>query len=568
MNQGSDTTSSFFKVTIRLFLIEGGVAEMKWQTKEQLKSLTVSLVEYASVTGSKEEIGIMEFIQYKLSELDHFQEHPDHLISHFTNDGRKFVTALVKSAVPTTKTVIIMGHLDVVDVEGYGEWKHLAFRPLELTKQLMVEKSQLPLAVQDDLKQDEWLFGRGTMDMKAGVAMCMSMIELASSSNGFDGNLLFLAVPDEEVDSLGMRSAAPVLVELQETFDLEYILCWNTEPVFSKYPGDQSQYVYQGSVGKMLPGFYCYGEEAHVAEPFSGLNANFMTSVLTEMIELNPYLSEQVGDERTPPPSTLIQKDLKLDYSVQIPHQAISIYNLLTMEKSVDSVTEDLLKTARAAAKKISTIYQEREKAFSNIHNYQPKQRTIRVLTYKELRDHAISLTCEESADRLVSLVQATETLGDDRERTIQTVSEMAAMCKDLTPMIVLFYAPPYYPSVSSKDNKLVQNLTEKLITFAKTQDDTVLESVQYFPGLSDLSYTSLVEPISSLKGLIDNMPIWGKGYDLPLSALEKLDMPVINFGPVGRDAHSWTERVNITQSFEKLPKVMKQGLQEAFNIS
>ncbi|PYZ94399.1 hypothetical protein CR194_02375 [Salipaludibacillus keqinensis] len=537
----------------------------KWQTMDQLRDLTISLVEYASVTGSEEEIGIMEFVEYELSLLPYFKENPEYLHNHFTNDGRKFVTALVKSKKPTAKTIIIMGHLDVVDVDDYGEWKHLAFRPKELTEQMVRQQNHLPNDVKEDIKNDEWLFGRGVMDMKAGIALCMSMIE-AATNNEFDGNLLFLGVPDEEVDSLGMRTATPVLVEFQEKHGLDYQLCWNTEPMFAKYPRDNNLYIYQGSVGKMLPGFYCYGEEAHVAEPFSGLNGNLMTSVLTEMIELNPIFSENVSGERTPPPSTLIQKDLKLDYSVQIPHTAVAIYNLLTMKKSVDQVTEDLLKTARAAAKKISSIYQEREKTFSSSLDYEPQHREIRVMTFIDLCRHAVKLVGKEEVERRISFIHAHELKGDDREKTILTVNEIATLCKDLTPMIVLFYAPPYYPPVSSSENTLVQSLSESILKKGKEEGDMSLEIVNYFPGLSDLSYTALEEPASRLQGMIENMPIWGKGYDLPLSSMDKLTMPIFNFGPVGKDPHSWTERLNVTKSFDKLPKLMKQGIQEVFS--
>ncbi|SER47647.1 M20/M25/M40 family metallo-hydrolase [Salipaludibacillus aurantiacus] len=536
----------------------------KWQNKEQLTELTISLVEYASVTGSEEEIGIMEFVEYELSKLGYFKNHPDHLHTHYTEDGRKFVTALVKSKKPTAKTIILMGHLDVVDIEGYGEWKHLAFRPRELTKQMLEQAYQLPKTVQEDLKADEWLFGRGTMDMKGGVALCLSMIELAAEGH-FEGNLLFVGVPDEEVDSAGMRSATPVLVEYEKRYNLKYILCWNTEPGFSKYPGDNSYYIYQGSIGKMLPGFYCYGKEAHVAEPFSGLNGNFMASVLTSVIELNPHLTEQAGNERTPPPSTLMQKDLKTDYSVQIPLNAVSVYNLLTMEKSVDEVTNDLLKVARSAAKKMLTIYEDREKTFSNNLDYKPEHRKINVMTYKELWNQALRIKGKEDVERLISLVHSTDTLADERERTIQIVNHIAALCKELTPMIVLFYAPPYYPPVSSKKNTFVEKLTRKLTHIAQQEGSVNLDTVQYFPGLSDLSYTSLEEPASKLNTLIENMPVWGQGYDLPLEAMEKLNMPVINFGPAGKDPHSWTERLNITQSFGKFPEIMKKGLEEAF---
>ncbi|WP_096188516.1 M20/M25/M40 family metallo-hydrolase [Evansella halocellulosilytica] len=537
----------------------------KWQTAEGIKNLTISLVEYGSVTGSQEEIGIMEFVDYELRSLPYFQKHEDQLQMHYTEDGRKFVTAIVKSNCTTDKTVIVMGHLDVVDVEDYGEWKHLAFRPRELTKQMLEKKELLPDVVQEDLKQDEWLFGRGTMDMKAGIALCMSMVEAAASGE-FEGNIVFLAVPDEEVNSTGMRAAVPVLLDLANKYQLNYDVLWNTEPVFATYPGDERLYIYQGSLGKILPGFYCYGEESHVAEPFSGLNGNFMTSHLTDAIELNPKLSEKVGEEKSPPPTSLLQKDLKADYSVQIPHTAVMIFNLMTMKKTMKEVTDHLLQIANVTAEKIVTAYKEREVAFADIHDYTPKERNIHVLTFQELLDHAITIVGEDEVNRRLSFIQANESEGDDRDLTILTVHEIASLCKDLAPMIVLFYSPPYYPAVSSKGEAVISELSETLIKKADEHYQITLETVNYFPGLSDLSYASLAEPAEKLEALTNNMPLWNVTYKLPLEEMEQLNLKVVNFGPLGKDPHSWTERLNVTYSFEKLPKLMREGIRSIFS--
>ena len=45
---------------------------------------------------------------------------------------------------------------------------------------------------------------------------------------------------------------------------------------------------------------------------------------------------------------------------------------------------------------------------------------------------------------------------------------------------------------------------------------------------------------------LAENTPGWGKVYNLPLEVLLKLDVPVVNLGPSGRDAHKYTERLDL----------------------
>ena len=176
-------------------------------------------------------------------------------------------------------------------------WKEDAFNPKKLTSMFYSHKDELPDHVREDIEHGEWLFGRGTMDMKCYLALQMAMIEQACEER-FDGNVLLLAVPDEEVNSVGMRAAVPRLLELAREHDLEYKTVLNSEPMFSRHPGDQNKYIYTGSIGKVLPGFLCYGKETHVGEPFAGLNGSYMASLITAELELNTDLCDIVEGKR------------------------------------------------------------------------------------------------------------------------------------------------------------------------------------------------------------------------------------------------------------------------------
>ncbi|MFN8387052.1 MAG: M20/M25/M40 family metallo-hydrolase [Anaerolineales bacterium] len=65
------------------------------------------------------------------------------------------------------------------------------------------------------LQSGEWMFGRGSVDMKSGVAINIALMrEFArKQENGkrlideLAGNLLFLSCPDEEARSAGILSA-------------------------------------------------------------------------------------------------------------------------------------------------------------------------------------------------------------------------------------------------------------------------------------------------------------------------------------------------------------------------
>ena len=73
-------------------------------------------------------------------------------------------------------------------------------------------------------------------------------------------------------------------------------------------------------------------------------------SYLTKEIELNVDFCEKVREETSPPPTVLIQKDLKEEYSVQVPHSAVVLFNLFMLNRSLKEVTDLLLKSADKAA--------------------------------------------------------------------------------------------------------------------------------------------------------------------------------------------------------------------------
>lgn len=533
----------------------GGFFMSRWQTKEQLVDLLCNLVSIPSVTGSAAEKEISFAIVDHLRTLSYFQEHPDHLRTHPTGDGRHLVTALAKKE-GVRDTVILISHFDVVGVEDYGTWQQHAFDPKRLSQLFYGQQKELPDAVQQDLRTGSWLFGRGTMDMKCGLALHMSMIERACAGE-FPGNLLLVTVPDEEVNSAGMRAAVPVLLELAQEYGLAYKTVLNSEPMFSRFPGDTAKYLYTGSIGKVLPGFLCYGKETHVGEPLAGLNANYMASQLTCEIELNTAFCEGVEGEATAPPTNLMQKDLKKEYSVQIPHRAVTMFNLFLLEKRMEEIVEQLLAAARNAVEKIRRNYAQQAGQFSTFAPFAPRELSIAVMTYEELLTYAVITYGTDRVEQLQAEVIARRGEKDDRDMAIELVDQLAILCKELSPMIILFFAPPFYPAVSSRNHPLIQRVAAELERYAEQRHQVRLQRQHYFGGISDLSYCGLQYPAASMQPLVANMPLWNKGYSIPLQELEAFDVPVLNLGPVGRDAHQWTERLDVDYAFDTLKDML-----------
>ncbi|WP_439741212.1 M20/M25/M40 family metallo-hydrolase [Bacillus pseudomycoides] len=524
----------------------------KWQSKEQLVQLLSDLVEIPSITGSEAEIILPDFVVGQLTDLDYFKQNPNHVQKNPTGDGRYFVTALVKKNNNTKNTVILVSHFDVVDVQDYGGWKADAFSPKKLTSMFYSHKDELPNHVREDIEKGDWLFGRGTMDMKCGLALQMAMVEQACEGE-FDGNVLLLAVPDEEVNSVGMRAAVPRLLDLAKEHNLAYKTVLNSEPMFTRHPGDQNKYIYTGSIGKVLPGFLCYGKETHVGEPFAGLNANYMASLLTAELELNTELCDIVEGEASPPPTNLFQRDLKEDYSVQIPHRAVTLFNLFLLEKTMTDVISLLHQKVTKVAEKIENSYEKRAYRFSKYNPFIPPNLKVNVLTYEEFIAYAIEQHGQEKIADIQSTVIKNSEDKDDRAVTIDLVDKLAILCKEKAPMIVLFFAPPYYPAVSSRHNPLIKEVVGEMERYAHYNHGITFENQNYFGGISDLSYVGLQYPVDSMSSLVENMPLWDKGYSIPLQELEEFDVPVLNMGPVGKDAHQWTERLDINYAFETL---------------
>ncbi len=534
----------------------------KWQTKEELTDLLCSIVQYQSITGSTAEIAIAEYLYHILSQKEYFQKNVSSLNLHPLEDGRRLLTAFVKGKKKKKETVILLSHFDVVGVEDYGSLRNLAFHPKELTKELFQSKDRLPENVRKDLEAGDWLFGRGTMDMKAGLTLQLAMLERAIEGE-FDGNVLLLSVPDEEVNSSGMLTALPVLNHLKETEEIEYIACLNSEPMFSKYPGDPAHYVYTGSIGKVLPGFYCYGKESHVGEPFAGINPNLMISFLSQQMELNEAFIEQIEDEVTPPPVSLMHRDLKAEYSVQTPQAAIAMYNVLYLKQSFEELNGKLLESANQAVKQIEAYVKKKAEHFATVaKDFTMPASKVSVFMYEELFQEAVNRYGQEEIIRRQNLLGSQREQGD-RDFSTLLVQELAAMCNDLAPMIVLFYSPPFYPAVSSHHDPYIQNVMADIKKITKENYGIDLVNSEFFTGLSDLSFVGPVSSNSRIKQLTTNMPLQHNGFVFPEEMMEQLKMPILNIGPLGRDPHQWTERLELNYSFNSLPTIISRAIQQ-----
>lgn len=525
--------------------------KMLWNTPESLKSLLTELVSWKSITLTEGELQFPIKLYKKLAELHYFRDLPNQLKLQDSDKGRKFLTALYKH--PEVKeTICLISHFDTVNTEEYGELEHLSTKTDELTKAFQERLDQLSKEVQTDVKSGEYLFGRGTMDMKMGLAMHMSIIEKASTEK-WPINLLLLTVPDEEVNSAGMRDAVSTLVNLQEEYDLNYKLFLNGEPVFTQEPGDPKYYIYSGTIGKIMPAALFYGKETHAGEPLSGITSPYIASFLTRKMEWNDEFQETDFDEITPLPVTLQQKDLRLEYSTQTPFRSGALYNVFLMKRNASEVFNLFEKIALKAAEECNIEY-------ANIckkHNVNTIGK-VKVIQYKELYKYAIDKLGEDCILNLKKEIYS-HSEWDDREKSFRLADHLMIQCQDLAPAIIILFAPPYYPAINSTGNELVEQCIKFSSELASNQFNLPVKRIHYFNGISDLSYVNYSDSSSGWTAFEKNTPVWGDCYTLPFSLMEKLNAPVLNIGPFGKDAHKLTERLHMRNAFEEVPFIVEE---------
>lgn len=535
-----------------------------WNNREDLESIVKRLVKVPSISGTLGEKRMAEELVEILGEIPYFQNHPNKIFTEdIPNDEfeRVNVAALLEGKEKSNrKTVVLLSHYDVVGTADYGNLQPLAFDAEQLTE--FLQTSKLPEEASKDLQTGDWLFGRGVMDMKAGLAIELGLLSELSQDEYFSGNILLLSVADEERNSAGMLAGVKLLMNLKKKYDLEYSLCLCTEPSFESFPGDESKYIYLGSAGKMLPLMFCVGKETHVGEPFAGVNAAWMAAAFTSNMELAEVFLERESDFSCPLPICLKIEDLKEQYNVQTPTHAYALYNIFTIKQTPEDVITKMKKLAEQTA---SELMDRMEKACISSGFLEYKQRINeaipKVFTYSMLYDLGKQRFGESFEKELLTIIMNKD-VNDYRELTISLAKKISDYFPDLAPFYLIMLSPPYYPNVSLKEDVNIKQLAKYI---QKKAEGTGVEMKlqKYFMGLSDVSYCRLQDSENVIPTLAKELPLYGTRYHLPLETIAALDIPSLNIGPYGKDAHKRTERLELPFSLEVLPNLLNYAIKK-----
>lgn len=545
--------------------------------REDVLDLTKYLVSMNSIVNTHGESVIAHALYSLLSSHPYFSDNPSHLtIEQTTNDHheRYNVLAFVKGTkAPSNRTVVLMGHMDTVGVDDFNKYHEEAFQPDEWMETLKEEV--IPDTVKEQLNSGDWLFGRGVLDMKSGVSSNMYLLEYyAEYPEELSGNLVFIAECDEEDGSHGILSAIKTLKEWQLVHGFEYVAAINADFVAPRYEGDPNRYIYKGTAGKLLPTFYITGTETHVGACFEGLDPNYIAAELTKQINYNPDLCDYSQGEITAPPVSLKQTDLKPTYSAQTALSALTYYNFFIHSWSPKEVLEKLKDEAKKAYANAMETYNQRFKAFCDQSGdtYEPADMDVRVFDYEELEQ----LLIHEYGNAYTSHMNAfkQDLLNDDtldtRLFSIRVVEEAWKWMPTKEPTIILFYSSLYSPRVEvngkTNDERHLLNALEEAINTIQPAYRHPIVTKPFFPYISDMSFVAISDDEEGIQAVKNNNPGWGTKHYVSYEDVRDLNIPVINVGPYGMDAHSKLERMEMTYSMEILPNLTKEVIENVLN--
>lgn len=531
---------------------------------KRIEEIAIELTNELSVVETPGELDSVNKVHEIFSKMPYYKENPQDIFFVETGDklGRKSVVAMMRGKKGSSKkTVVMIGHTDTVGISDYGNLQEYANKPYELMEKL--KGVTLSEEATKDLNSGDYLFGRGLFDMKTGDAIIMALMEeIGADIDNFEGNLIFAAVCDEEGNSGGMLSVVPKLVEIKEREGLEYLALLDTDYMTSEYDGDENKYVYIGTVGKLMPSFYVVGKETHVGESFKGIDPNQIASHITSRINLNPEFCDVAEGEVSLPPITLHQRDLKPEYSVQIAKSATLFFNYATHCSTPDEVLVKMKNAANEAFQSAVDTLNDRYKTFCEMagRNHEMLPWKARTMTYEELfalvekEDPKV----KDKIDAYNKELMKDEDL-DPRTFSLKMVEKLHSLWSDREPVVVVYFSPPYYPHIyvegkEEKEKNLIDAVADAVDS---TKTDYKLVYKKFFPYISDLSYGAAPKDPAIIAALKDNMPGFGSKYNLPLEDMQKLDLPVLDIGSFGKDAHKFTERIEKNYSFNVAPELV-----------
>lgn len=523
---------------------------------ELAKALTVEMVQAASVTNTDGERTFPTVLHSIISREAYFAAHPDQVwVEEIAGDPQRRSNVYALARGSGRETVVLTGHFDVVSVGNYGPFEPYAFDPEQLLPRLIADlrvnaRSEPERRALTDLEGGDFLPGRGLLDMKAGLAAGLVALYKFAALEARVGNVLFVAVADEEDQSHGARAAAPALLELTAEHDLEIVGVINLDATSDSGDGGSGRAVYLGSVGKLLVCAFCVGVDVHAGYALDGINANFIASEITGRFEGNPSLTDQSNGEIGTPPTSLRQTDLKTHYDVTTPARAWACFNAPMHGKSASAMLTDFTREARAALESALGTLRTRAEMLGRFDSAAHSS-SGSVLSYAELlcaarKNSSSSFEADFAAH--LDLIDAQTALATQSLTVINWLWDKAGL---LGPAVVLTFGSLHYPSTILDETVPSDAKMMRVVRGVLEQSSMTITERSYFMGISDMSWFGRGD--ATQIGVVNaNTPAPNAHITAPPA-----NLPCINLGPWGRDYHQWLERAYMPYSFGELPELV-----------
>lgn len=515
---------------------------------------TLWLTRQESVNGGDGERRLAETFRARLAETPAFASAETWLVPCEGDVLKRSCLALLLSG-EGDETLVLTGHFDTVSIENYGDLAPLATQPeqLALALRARVDRHATPAEerTRADLDSGDYIPGRGLLDMKAGLAAALAVMEEWAARPVRRGNLLFVAVPDEEVNSVGARQMAVSLPLIAQEKTLRLCGIVNLDAIADDGTGEEGRAIALGSVGKLLVTAFVVGQESHACYPFAGLNGAALAGALAAEVEWADDLGDDAAGVTGMPPTLLSLKDSKTHYDVTTPASAFAIWNVLTLQRSA----HDVMARFRAHVETAGAAFRDRLM----------QRRRIRSGDASPLADIAI-LTADdllagldaEARARIAAAAADWAQQGLDLPEQCRRITDMAWRGSGRRgPAIVLGFGSIPYPAVLLDDGADAQRLkaaVDQARDKAHAQHGVGIKTIPFFPGISDMSFFGEAD-VSALRFVMQNTPAWDSGVRWKGGVA---NVPTINAGPWGRDYHTPYERMHVGYGFTILPEVLR----------
>jgi succinyl-diaminopimelate desuccinylase len=224
-----------------------------------------------------------------------------------------------KKTTKSKKTLVFLGHVDVVPIGKKSSWKH---DQGELCM-CCLRDDGYSCAIFDSSRMDEMcVYGRGAADMKGGIA---SFLEAISNAKDIPQNVLLIITSDEEGQAeYGTRAVIEHLIN-QKKFPKPFFALIG-EPVSLKTPGD---HVKIGSRGSLNVTVMACGRSGHVAYSEYGLNPlHALLPLLQNVIDMRSKAKISETDIYGPTDIEVTSVDTANKARNMIPEAAVAKFNI------------------------------------------------------------------------------------------------------------------------------------------------------------------------------------------------------------------------------------------------